>query len=68
MPVVRATPHASSIRAIAAARSRRGLVAALLNGRPYTLSRAEAERLAAAGGSFAYLFSCRGRVMTVPVN
>ena len=42
---------------------------AILVGRKYlTLTRAEAERIAAAGIEFAYLVDRDGTIMTIPVN
>jgi hypothetical protein len=39
-----------------------------LGGKNLVVAEADAERLAAAGVYFAYLFDHRGRVVTVPVN
>jgi hypothetical protein len=39
-----------------------------LGGKNLVVSEADAERLAAAGVYFAYLFDYRGRILTVPVN
>jgi hypothetical protein len=42
--------------------------AILLGGQNLVVSRQDAERLAAAGVSFAYLCDDAGRIVTVPVN
>jgi hypothetical protein len=42
--------------------------AILLNGKNLVISRPDAERLAAAGVSFAYLCDDAGRIVTLPVH
>jgi hypothetical protein len=55
------------VQAIAHARVAGG-TAILLDAQHLVVPQEEAERLQAAGVSFAYLFELGGRVMTVPVN
>lgn len=53
--------------AIDAARDR-GMVAVLMEGGPAVITKEDAERLEAAGTSFAYLCIHEGKIVTVPVN
>jgi len=44
------------------------MAAVHLNGRPAVVSRKGAERMEAAGVSFAYLCDHKGKLVTIPVN
>jgi hypothetical protein len=63
---VQATEYETAREAIANADAETAAV--LLNGKIATIARADAERLAAAGASFAYLACHEGKVVTIPVN
>ncbi len=65
---IEVTEHVSFKAAVLCAKHNKGRVALML-GRDYvTTTQDEADRLAAAGVGFAYLFIKDGQYMTVPVN
>ena len=63
---VRATEYETEREAIGNADAETAAV--LLNGKISTIARKDAECLAAAGASFAYLCDHEGTVVTIPVN
>lgn len=67
---IRATEHRTASEAIQHLNVSAGDRAVLVGGKYLTLSQAEAERLEATGGEFAYLSWHRptNQIMTIPVN
>ncbi len=65
---IKAATHRTFKAAADHAEQNEGLVALMVGHRYLTTTEAEADRIAAAGVSFAYLFIKDGKYLTVPVN
>ena len=65
---IRATEHPSAHEALQHLDVSGDDHAILVGGKYLTVTKAEAERIAAAGIEFAYLVDHHGKIMTIPVN
>ena len=65
---LQATEHCSAHEALQHLEVSGDDYAILLGGKCLTVTKAEAERIAAAGIEFAYLVDHHGKILTIPVN
>jgi hypothetical protein len=65
---IRATEHPSAHEALQHMEVSGDDHAILVGGKYLTVTKAEAERIAAAGVEFAYLVDHHGKIVTIPVN